>query len=215
MLKYALAAVAAAALVAVAIVALPAATGPRQPPRILASADTAPAAGFVIHDAPPAAPVPVPETAAPPSPPVDLDAVMQRLRAGAASPDGAAPVAAPVAAPMAAPGAGPPPVPAPVAPPVAQPEPPPDPPPPSPRWNSVTGQGTRWKMARTGRGFTVTLDLGGGQVADVHVQPAFADLDFAAMNVRVDYLHDTILQNFSNQSDSYTFGRDGSVTRDR
>ena len=76
----------------------------------------------------------------------------------------------------------------------------------------MTGQGTRWRMARNGDGFTVSVDLGGGQVADIHVLPAFANLDPAAVNLRVDYLKDTILQNFTAKSGSYTFARDGSVS---
>jgi hypothetical protein len=64
---------------------------------------------------------------------------------------------------------------------------------------------------RSGIGYTVSIDLGGGQVADVHVLPAFANLDPASINVRVDYLRDTILQSFSSQSASYSFARDGSV----
>ncbi len=79
----------------------------------------------------------------------------------------------------------------------------------------MTGQGTRWRMARTGSGYTISIDLGGGQVADVHVLPAFANLDPAAINVRVDYLRDTIVQNFSRQSGSYSFARDGSVSLER
>ncbi len=70
-------------------------------------------------------------------------------------------------------------------------------------------------MVRSGLGFTVSIDLGNGQVADVHVLPAFANLDPASMNVRVDYLRQTILQNFSTQSRSYSFARDGSVSVDQ
>ncbi len=70
-------------------------------------------------------------------------------------------------------------------------------------------------MARSGNGYTVSIDLGGGQVADVHVQPAFGSLDPASVNVRVDYLRDTIVQNFSRQSARYSFARDGSVSIDR
>ncbi len=70
-------------------------------------------------------------------------------------------------------------------------------------------------MARAGNGYTVSIDLGGGKVADVHVLSAFANLDPAAVNVRVDYLRDTILQNFSRQSGSYSFARDGSVSMER
>ncbi len=197
MLKFALLAVAAAILVAIGLILLPTAHGPRQEARIIAPSDTGgPPDGFVIHDAPPAAP-------SAPAAPGDLAAAIQRLRDTAPKPDPAA-APAPDATPV-------------LLPTVVTPAPPPAaPPPPAPlpanRWTSVTGQGTRWRMARSGDGFTVSVDLGGGQVADIHVLPAFANLDPAAVNVRVDYLKDTILQNFTAKSGSYTFARDGSVS---
>jgi hypothetical protein len=203
MLRYAFAAIVAAMLVAGAIVFLyPAATGPRPEPRILASGDTVtPPGGFVIHDAPPATATPAPlpdQPAASTAPPADLNAVMDRLRAAGQKPDATAtPPDAPAIAATPAPVAAP--APDPVAP---------------PRWSSVTGQGARWRMARSADGYTVSIDLGGGQTADVHVQPAFANLDPQAINVRVDYLRETILRSFSNQSNSYTFARDGSVSLD-
>ncbi len=195
MLKFALLAVAAAILVAIGFVLLPIGHGPRQEARIIAPGDTgAPSAGFVIHDAP-AIPAPAAPAAA-----GDLDAVMQRLRDSAPKPD---PVPAALPAPL--------PLPA-----IVTPAPPPAPLPapvlPASRWTSVTGQGTRWRMVRSGDGFTVSIDLGGGQVADIHVLPAFGNLDPAAINVRVDYLKDTILQSFSAKSGSYNFARDGSVS---
>ena len=113
---------------------------------------------------------------------------MQRLRAAAPP------------APDADATAAPPPVPA------APPAPPP------PHWTSVTGQGTRWRMSRTQSGFNVSIDLGGGQVAEVHVLPAFGSLDVASTNLRIDYLRQTILQNFSSRSAAYNFARDGSVS---
>ena len=67
-------------------------------------------------------------------------------------------------------------------------------------------------MVKSAAGYTVSIDLGNGQVADVHVQPAFGNLDPASVNVRVDYLHDTILQSFSHESATYTFARDGSIS---
>ncbi len=195
MLKFALLAVAAAILIAIGLILLPTAHGPRQEARIIAPGDTgAPPAGFVIHDTPPAAPS---ASAAP----GDLAAVIQRLRDNAPKPDPAA-APDPVAAPL--------PTVVMPAPPPAAPAPPPAPP--ASRWTSVTGQGTRWRMVRSGDGFTVSVDLGGGQVADIHVLPAFASLDPAAVNLRVDYLKDTILQNFTAKSGSYTFARDGSVS---
>ncbi len=212
MLRYALAAIGAAMLIALGIVVFyPPAKGTRPEPRILASGDpAAPPGGFTIHDAAPPEPAAPPPVAAPaPAPGADLDAVMQRLRAAAARPD--APAAPPATAPPAVTPTGPavPPAPAdpPPAPVVGTSEP--------PRWSSVTGQGTRWRMVRSANGYTVSIDLGGGQTADIHVQPAFGALDPQAINVRIDYLRDTIVQNFSTQSNSYTFARDGSVSLDR
>ena len=209
MLRYALAAIGAAVVIAAAILFLnPRSVGPRPEPRILASGDPAtPPGGFTIHDAPPAlAPTPAP----PATPPADLDAVMQRLRAASGNPS-PSPATTPPPAPLpaTAPQPATPPAPDPAAPPA--PAPPPDP---GPRWTSVTGQGTRWRMARLPSGYVVSIDLGGGQTADVHVQPAFGNLDPQAVNVRVDYLRETIMQNFSSQSNSYTFARDGSVSLD-
>ena len=203
MLKYALMAVALAVLVAVVLVSMPITRGPRPEPRILTATDGQPSTSFTIRDAPP--PVAQPPAAVPaPAPPGDLDAVMQRLR-GAANP-APDPAAAPPPAPA-----------APVVPPPAPVPATPDPavPPPPPRFPTVTGQGTRWRMARSGSGYTISIDLGGGQVAEVHVLPAFANLDPAAINLRVDYLRDTILQNFPRQSGSYSFARDGSVSLER
>ncbi len=231
MLRYALFAVAAATVVAVVFVMLPTGGGPRPEPHILASGDTAPSTSFVIHPAAPPAPDTPAASATPPAAtPGDLDAVMQRLRAGSASPATTPATTAPAVpgTPAATVSAGP----AtttlsstttastttdPAAPQVAPAPSPPatDPaptPPPAPKWASVTAQGTRWRMARSSDGYIVSIDLGGGQVADVHVLPAFGALDQAAVNVRVDYLRDTIVQNFSHHSASYSFARDGSVS---
>ena len=240
MLKYAFLAIAAALLVAVLFVLLPTASGPRPEPRILDGGTGQPTTSFTIHDAgsqpvpantpAPASPAPATQATAPSPPPStdDLNAIMQRLRSGGATP--AAPdatVSADTAAPTApaAPPAGPAntlPVLPPVAPSAALPGTPPASPPdatpalpPPPRFPTVTAQGTRWRMSRTANGYTISIDLGGGQVADVHVLPAFANLDPAAINVRVDYLRDTILQNFSRQSGTYSFARDGSVSLER
>ncbi len=211
MLKYALMAVAGAVVVALVFVLLPINRGPRPDPRILTTPDAQSSTSFTIRDAPP--PQAVPSTPAPPAAASgDLDAVMQRLRGAAANPapDTTAAAQTPAsAAPASVPPAPASPVPAPAATdPVATAPPP-------PRFPTVTGQGTRWRMARTGSGYTISIDLGGGQVADVHVLPAFANLDPAAINVRVDYLRDTIVQNFSRQSGSYSFARDGSVSLER
>lgn len=197
MLRYALLAVGAAIAIAVLFVLLPTGGGKRPEPRILASGDT-PASGFVIHPAAP--PDPATPVTPPPASPGDLDAVMQRLRASGAKPDATAPQ------PPAA-------TPSPAAPATAPTTPLPDPAAAaSGRWASVTGQGTRWRMARSASGYTVSIDLGGGQTADVHVQAAFGNLDAASVNTRVDYLRETIVQNFSRQSGTYSFARDGSVS---
>ena len=203
---------------------------PASPPP--AASATAPASGtpanppapgtFVVHDAPPP-PAAAPSPAAAP----DLDAVMQRLRAAtprqdttvaaadsSATPQVITPNTPPAASPPAAsaPPGSPPVIPAtPVpataaAPPVLAP--------PATRWTSVTGQGARWRMLPGAGGYVVQIDLGGGRVADIHVAPAFANLDPAGMNQRVDYLKQTILQNFPPETASYTFARDGSVTLD-
>ncbi len=215
MLRYALMAIGAAVLVALVFIMLPITRGPRPDPRILANGDSQPATSFTIHDAPAPIPQPAPSAMAGSSPaPTDLDAVMQRLRSGGPTPPAQdtttvqpATNTPAVIPPVVAPPVPPPAVAAPV---VAAPVTP-DPAAP-PRFPTVTGQGTRWRMARSGSGFTISIDLGGGQVADVHVLPAFANLDPAAINMRVDYLRDTILQHFSHQSGSYSFARDGSVS---
>ena len=196
-------------VIAVAFVLLPTGSRQRQEPRILSSSDTAPSPGFVIHPADTPAPGTPPASATPPGNPADLDAVMQRLRAAGAKPD-ATDTQAQTTTPSspaspAQPGSAPPADPTTTPPPAATPPSP-------PRWGSVTGQGTRWRMARSGSGYTVSIDLGSGQVADVHVLPAFGNLDPASVNLRVDYLRDTILKNFSHQSGTYSFARDGSVS---
>jgi hypothetical protein len=243
MLRYALMAVGGAVVVALALVILPVYNGPRQQPKILtAPGDAQSSTSFTIGAAPPPAPVPapVPAPAAPAAAPApaqtaangatpstsDLDALMAKLRAGSTpaptGPDatvtGTPPSAAPATAPSAPAGAGSvppaPAAPAPVPAAVPSPDQPPAPPP-APRWGSVTAQGTRWRISKSPGGYTVSIDLGNGQVADVHVLPAFANLDPAAINVRVDYLRDTILANFSSHSASYVFARDGSVSLER
>jgi hypothetical protein len=189
---------------------------------------------FVIHDAAPASPSP---DVAQPAQPSSLDALMQKMRAGAGgtmvvTPSStASPTAAPASpastptSPVVGPAssssatttdsvAPPPGTSIPAAPSLA-------PTPPTPllpiaaQWTNVTSQGVRWRLARGATGFLLSIDLGGGQVADVHVQPAFLNLDVAAASTRVDYLKATILQNFSSASGTYTFARDGSVSIDR
>ncbi len=208
MLKFALMAVAAAAVVAIVFVMLPTGSAVRQEPRLLSSPDAPPATSFVIHDAPPPAAATPDPSATPPNPGSSLDTVMQRLRAGAGTPAAPAAPAPDTPAPDAAATPALPPV-------VVTPPPAVITPTPAPQWTSVTAQGTRWRMARSGDGYVVSIDLGDGQVADVRVAAAFGNLDTAAINVRIDYLRDTIKQNFSAQSGSYTFARDGSVSIDR
>ena len=211
MLKYAFLAIMAAVAVAVALVLLPTMpAGPRPEPKILASGDPVPATNFTVHDAaPPTATVPAAPPASvtdtPPAPGAtppggDLDAAIQRLRNAAAKPADTPP---PDPDPS-----------VPALPAVITPTPVPDAVPP-PRFPSATSQGTRWRMVRSGNGFNVSIDLGNGRVADVHVLPAFANLDPASVNVRIDYLRETILQTFGGQPGSYTFARDGSVSLDR
>jgi len=57
----------------------------------------------------------------------------------------------------------------------------------------------------------LVVDLGGGQVANVHVAPAFDHLDLAGMNDRADYLRSFIVQYFPLQTADYSFDRDGIV----
>ena len=211
MLKYALLAIGAALVLGLVFILLPIHGGPRPEPRILASGDPPASTSFTIRDAAP----PVPAEAAPPAPAPDLDAVMQRLRnggpAGSPTADATTPPMAlpPVTVPTPPSLATPPAVPAvPDAPDATEATAP-------PRLTTATAQGTRWRMARTPTGYTVSIDLGGGRIADVHVLPAFGNLDPAAINVRVDYLRATILQSFPPQSGSFNFNRDGSVSLQR
>ena len=225
-------ALAAVLIVSVGYIVIPRNTIRPDPGLASPAAATAPDPGaFVVHDAPPATapippvpnpaavpagasvgrPAPAPPAAASPNPPStpDLDALMQRLRAASADPASPPP---PAQAPLPAL----PPAPAPV-PPAAAPIPAvitPATPPPASRWTNVTGQGARWRLTPSASGYTVAIDLGGGRVAEVRVAPAFANLDSAAVNQRVDYLKQTILQNFPPESATYTFARDGSVSLD-
>jgi hypothetical protein len=219
MLRFALLAVAAAIIVAVGLVLLPNG-GSRPDSHLSVPVASAPdPATFVVHDATAPAPgTPGPGTPGPAMPagspakpgqaaatqsPADLDAVMQRLRdSGGQKPSNTLTISPAPTAPSTPPA------------PTAPPAPPAVPADASPRWTSVTGQGSRWRMAPSGDGYVLSIDLGGGQVANVHVQPAFAALDPTAMNTRVDYLRQTILQSFSSQTASYTFARDGSVSLD-
>jgi hypothetical protein len=187
---------------------------------------------FVVHDAAPAAPAPAapPATPDPAAQSSDLDAVMQRMRAAQpAKPDTltvtappASPGAAgsPAAAPAAAPDAtlaGPNPAPSALAGPtpdasaLAGPPPPSLPPEPA-RWPNMTTQGARWRLGRDGGGPMLVIDMGAGRVAQVRVLPAFQALDQAGMNSRIDYIKQTILENFPPGSVSFMFARDGSVT---
>ncbi len=228
MLRLILLAVAAIVVVAVGWVVLPRSTS--RPEANLSTPVASPADpnAFVVHDAPPpSAPLPpVPtapqaataqsgvaqtgaaQTATPqpdgPATP-DLDAAMQRLRAANADSSAGAPALPPTQPQLAAP------------PPVITPTPPqttPAAPPPASRWTNVTAQGGRWRMVSSATGYTIEIDLGASRVAQVHVAPAFAQLASPAMNQRVDYLKQTILQNFPPESASYTFARDGSVSLD-
>ena len=77
----------------------------------------------------------------------------------------------------------------------------------------MTAQGVQYRMTPTGDGFLISIDLGGGQVADVRVLPAFGRLDQISVYTRIDYLKQVILTNFPPGSATYLFNRDGSVTR--
>lgn len=238
MLKALLAAILVALMVLILLVLPIARPDHRATAPVAVAGPGAPPSSFVVHnDAPPivAAPVIAPVIApvanpAAPADPASLDAVMQRLRSATAKPDstfvitpapnaaapaapatGAAPApvtaAAPAPATNLAPAA---PSPAPVV--AAPPAPPPIPPP--QRWSNVSGQGVRFRVGRIGDGYVISIDLGGGQVADVHVLAAFGRLDQSAVDMRVDYLKQTILENFPAASANYSYNRDGSVTRE-
>ena len=188
---------------------------------------------FTVHDASPSAnpePIPPPGTAPTPSAspaPTGLDAVMQRMRdAQAAKPDTVTVTApagspgVPAPAPAAAPDgtlAGPNPAPSVLAGPNPDPSalagsPPPPAPPPDTHWANMTSQGARWRFAHDGSGPVLVIDMGAGRVASVHVQPAFEALDTAGMNARIDYIKQTILENFPMASASFVFARNGSIS---
>ena len=182
----------------------------------------APAAGFVVHNVPPPAPTlaPVP----PPDAPGGLEAAIQRLRA--AKPD--APTNLPVpnlsaldlGLPAPAP-PDPPPLPLPpsLPPPdrlLTGPDPAPSilagpPPAPPPAWTIVTSQGARWRPGRDAGGPMLVIDMGGGRVATVRVDPAFTALAPDAASARVDFLKQTILESFPSRASQFRFARDGSV----
>jgi hypothetical protein len=182
------------------------------PPSSPATKVLSPSDTFVIHDAAPATPV-APTTPAPSDPntapaPGALDAAIDRLRAATPS-DPATP--APDATVTITPG----PTAAPSTPDplLAGPSPapsiltgPPSPPPP-PSWTAVTSQGVRWR----GSPNSLVIDMGGGRSATVFVDPAFAALPQEAANTRVEFLKQTILENFPPGSSQFRFARDGSV----
>ena len=187
------------------------------PPPPVATKVLSPSDTFVIHDAAPAAAIAPPASApadpnAPPAP-TGLDAAIARLRSGSA-PDPSVPVpdatvtitpgspAAPTAAPGSTPDpllAGPSPAPSILAGPPA--------PPPPPAWTAVTSQGVRWHSNPN----SLTIDMGGGRTATVLVDPAFQALPQQAANMRVDFLKQTILENFPPGTSQFRFARDGSV----
>ncbi len=213
-MRWALLGLTALVVLAIGMVVLQGGVGGPEPHLVAPAGTSAPADGsaFVIRPAPaPTAGQPAVDPTKP-----DLDSVMQRLRAGTgqpaadATPTGTTPTG--TAQVVINPPATVPTTPAAPAPGLSQPTPAVVVPDSAPRWTSVSGQGTRWRLTRGPGPMTLSIDLGNGQVADVHVQPAFANLDSAAMNTRVDYLKQTILQSFSPRSASYSFGRDGSIS---
>lgn len=178
----------------------------------------APPAGFVVHDVPPPAPVP------PPDAPGGLEAAIQRLRG--AKPDAPSNLPVPnlsaldLGLPAPAP-PDPPPLPLPplLPPPdrlLTGPDPAPSilagpPPIPPPAWTIVTSQGARWRPGRDASGPMLVIDMGGGRVATVRVDPAFTALAPDAASARVDFLKQTILESFPSRASQFRFARDGSV----
>ena len=175
-----------------------------------------PADSFVIHDAPPAATLP----ATPATPPPRRRGRTRDQRAGRRDrpaaggqarrrPHPDATMTAPDTTPAATPAtpdpllAGPSPAPAILAgPPAPQPPPPPS-------WTSVTSQGARWRSSRD----SLVIDMGGGRMATVLVDPAFLSLSQQAANGRIDFLKQTILENFPPSASQFRFARDGSVAQ--
>ncbi len=60
----------------------------------------------------------------------------------------------------------------------------------------------------------LTIDLGGGQVADVQVASEFRSLDLHGASGRVDYVRRTISQAYMDQAGDYLFLRDGRLLRE-
>ena len=162
-----------------------------------------PADSFVVHDAPTAAPSPdpAPGPAAPAPADSTLDATIERLRAAAAAkPDAPPPANLTITAPFPQTDpllSGPAPAPSILAGPPA--------PSPPPSWTAVTSQGVRWRGARDSNGPTLVIDMGAGRAATVEVDPAFQALAPAAASARVDFLKETILENFPPGSNRFRF----------
>jgi len=78
-------------------------------------------------------------------------------------------------------------------------------------WRHVTAEGVRWSLRHIGGGSLLLIDLGGEQVANVNVAPAFEALDLPSMNMRVDHVRTTITQSFAPRTANYSFERDGSL----
>ena len=79
-------------------------------------------------------------------------------------------------------------------------------------WRHVTSNGTHWSLRRmSADSMLLVVELGGDQVANITVAPAFEALDLPAMNQRVDYIRTTVGQSFSLRTASYSYGRDGTL----
>jgi hypothetical protein len=79
-------------------------------------------------------------------------------------------------------------------------------------WRHVTATGVRWSLRNvSATSMLLIVDLGGDQVANVSVAPAFENLDMAGMNDRVDHVRSVIGQYFPLQTANYSFDRDGAL----
>ena len=79
-------------------------------------------------------------------------------------------------------------------------------------WRHATAAGTRWSLRHINQtAMLLVVDLGGDQIANVTVDPAFENLDIAGMNARVDHVRLVIGQRFPIQTANYSFDRAGTL----